>query len=113
MSTIDTDDTHVELVTFEVEDEQAQRRLLDGLLEQVEGWVRTIPGFVSANFHLSVDGTRIFNYAQWRSRAAWETFAADGRRERMQAAAGIVWLVTRGSDGPTGGYFFEEDRIPW
>ncbi len=27
------------------------------------------PGFISANFHLSKDGTSLINYAQWRSLA--------------------------------------------
>src|SRR5262249_29411212 len=31
-----------------------------------------LPGFVSANIHRSLDGTRVANYAQWRSRADFE-----------------------------------------
>jgi hypothetical protein len=25
----------------------------------------TVPGFISANLHTSLDGTRVINYAQW------------------------------------------------
>jgi hypothetical protein len=31
-----------------------------------------MPSYVSANFHKSLDGTRVTNYAQWRSREAFE-----------------------------------------
>jgi heme-degrading monooxygenase HmoA len=30
------------------------------------------PGFVSANFHKSLDGTVVTNYAQWRTREDFE-----------------------------------------
>jgi NAD(P)-dependent dehydrogenase (short-subunit alcohol dehydrogenase family) len=36
-----------------------------------------------------------------------------GYRTVEQAAAGIVWLATLDSSGPTGGFFFEENRVPW
>ena len=29
--------------------------------------MRHIPGFISANIHRSLDGTKVANYAQWRS----------------------------------------------
>ena len=31
-----------------------------------------MPGFVSANLHKSLDGTKVANYAQWRSRENFE-----------------------------------------
>ncbi|MFB2894825.1 antibiotic biosynthesis monooxygenase [Aerosakkonemataceae cyanobacterium BLCC-F50] len=30
------------------------------------------PGLVSATFHRSLDGTRMFNYGQWESKEAFE-----------------------------------------
>ena len=36
-----------------------------------------------------------------------------GYRTVEQAAAGIVWLATRDGDGPTGGFYFEQTRVPW
>lgn len=46
---------------------ERQQELMDYLKEMTEEAVVTAPGFISANFHLSKDGTRIVNYAQWRS----------------------------------------------
>lgn len=99
MSIIDTDDVYVELVTFEVDDSQAQLRLLDELTAQVNAWVKTIPGFISANFHLSLDGKKLFNYAQWRSRAAWETFASDNRRQQIRDAVKLASARHVGGEG--------------
>ena len=36
-----------------------------------------------------------------------------GYRTVEQAAAGIVWLATQPSGGPTGRFFFERDEVPW
>ena len=34
--------------------------------------MRKQPGFISANIHRSLDGTKVANYAQWRSKADLE-----------------------------------------
>jgi aromatase len=44
-----------------------QQELIDYLRQMTEEAVVNCPGFISANFHLSKDGTRIVNYAQWQS----------------------------------------------
>jgi NAD(P)-dependent dehydrogenase (short-subunit alcohol dehydrogenase family) len=36
-----------------------------------------------------------------------------GPRTVEQAAAGITWLASQGSTGPTGKFYFEEDLVPW
>ena len=45
-----------------------QQRLLEVLVEATQKVIRHMPGFISANFHRSLDGTRVLNYAQWRRR---------------------------------------------
>jgi heme-degrading monooxygenase HmoA len=42
------------------------------LVEATEQTMRHVPGFVSANMHKSLDGQRVANYAQWRSREDFE-----------------------------------------
>ena len=49
-----------------------QQRLLDLLIEATESVMNKQPGFVSANLHKSLDGTKVVNYAQWRRREAFE-----------------------------------------
>jgi NAD(P)-dependent dehydrogenase (short-subunit alcohol dehydrogenase family) len=36
-----------------------------------------------------------------------------GYRTVEQAAAGIVWLAGLDASGPTGGFYFEQERVPW
>ena len=57
---------------FTVEPPQ-QQELVDVLVEATDEVMQTLPGFVSANIHRSLDGRHVVNYAQWRSQ---EDFAA-------------------------------------
>ena len=36
-----------------------------------------------------------------------------GYRTVEQAASGIVWLAGLGDTGPTGGFYFEHEQVPW
>lgn len=65
-----------EIVMFTVEPEQ-QQKLVDAIVSEVERWVRHRSGFLSANYHLSLDGTRVVNYAQWTTQEAWQAFNQD------------------------------------
>ncbi len=51
---------------------ERQQQLIDVLVTATETVMRTLPGFVSANIHRSTDGTRVTNYAQWRSQSDFE-----------------------------------------
>ncbi len=44
-----------------------QQRLVDLLVEATDEVMQHLPGFVSAAIHASLDGTRVVNYAQWRT----------------------------------------------
>jgi quinol monooxygenase YgiN len=46
---------------------ERQQELLDVLTEATEEVIKHLPGFISANFHKSVDGIRVANYAQWEN----------------------------------------------
>ena len=60
------------IVIFEVKPEQ-QQELIDAIKEFLET-VKTLPGFVSANLHKSIDGVKVVNYAQWSSMDDFEAF---------------------------------------
>ncbi|MBX7172298.1 MAG: antibiotic biosynthesis monooxygenase [Pyrinomonadaceae bacterium] len=55
---------------FKVKPENMQA-LIDLLIEAAEA-VKDTPGWISANFHRSLDGTRLVNYAQCESYESWE-----------------------------------------
>jgi heme-degrading monooxygenase HmoA len=49
------------------------------------------PGFIAANIHRSLDGTQVTNYAQWRSREAFEAMLRNQETaERLGEAARIA-----------------------
>jgi imidazolonepropionase-like amidohydrolase len=53
--------------------------------------MRHVPGFVSANIHVSTDGTRVVNYAQWETAGAYQAMLADPTaREHMAPAAALA-----------------------
>lgn len=61
---------------FEVAPED-QGRLIQLLVGATEEVMSGRPGYVSANIHASLDGTRVTNYAQWRSREDFEAMLRD------------------------------------
>jgi quinol monooxygenase YgiN len=67
---------------FETKPEQ-QQELIDQWIRFVEE-VRGEPGLIRTALHRSTDGTRVVNYAQWRSKKDFESFAKK-YREQMEA----------------------------
>jgi len=63
----------VTLINVFTVEPQHQQQLVDILVEATEKVMRDIPGFISANIHKSDDGAKVVNYAQWESKAAFET----------------------------------------
>ena len=55
--------------TYTVAPERAEE-VLEYLVRSAVETVRYVPGFVSMNFHVSLDRTQIVNYGQWKSREA-------------------------------------------
>ncbi|MFV8171928.1 antibiotic biosynthesis monooxygenase family protein [Mycolicibacterium peregrinum] len=91
MATIQQHSPHATLINvFTVEPQRAAE--LAALLGQAtEDVMRHVPGFISANIHLSTDGTRVINYAQWRSAEDFQTMLADPTaREHMGRCADLA-----------------------
>jgi len=61
--------TLVNVFTVEPDKQQA---LVDLLTRATDETIQHLPGFISANIHRSLDGVRVTNYAQWRSREDFE-----------------------------------------
>ena len=57
-------------IEFEGPDPDRQRAWIDAVLEALESEPDPHPGGISAHFHLSTDGTRVLNYAEWESAQA-------------------------------------------
>ena len=72
----ETSNLFTEIVVFTVESEH-QQLLIDAIVGEVDRWVKHCPGFISASYHKSLDGTKVVNYPQWKSKADWLSFTQD------------------------------------
>jgi quinol monooxygenase YgiN len=95
MTTLDSKDHYATLInTFSVEPERADQ-LLEVLSRATEETMRHLPGFVSANLHVSLDRKHVANYAQWKSRADFEAMLKNPlAKGHMTEAAAIATSFT-------------------
>ena len=91
LTTLDPDSGCVTIInTYSVAPERAEA-LLDLLVRSTFETLRYVPGFISANLHVSLDRTQVVNYAQWQSREAIAAAGADPKvAERIREAAQLV-----------------------
>jgi heme-degrading monooxygenase HmoA len=71
-SIIRADDQVVALINVFTCTPENQQRLVEAWQRGTDDLMRYLPGFISANIHRSLDGTRVINYAQWESREAFQ-----------------------------------------
>jgi quinol monooxygenase YgiN len=81
---------HATLINvFTVEPERAHQ-LADLLAAATEDVIRHMDGFISANIHVSADGSRVVNYAQWRDAAAFQAMLQNPTAQQHMAACAEV-----------------------
>jgi quinol monooxygenase YgiN len=91
VTTIETGTNVATLVNVFTVDPARQRALVNLLVRATEETMRHRPGFVAANIHAGIDGTRVVNYAQWESVDAFRAMLADSRcQEHMAAVTAIA-----------------------
>ena len=77
MTTIATHSASTTLINVFTVDPTRAEELVALLTAATEDVMQHIPGFISANIHLSTDGTRVVNYAQWRNAEAMQAMRSD------------------------------------
>ncbi len=91
MTTITQNAPYCTLINVFTVSPERQQELVDELVAVTEEVMRTLSGFISANIHKSVDGTRVTNYAQWESPAALQSMfqnpEANAHIEKCQSIA--------------------------
>ena len=84
--------TQINVFTVKTENQHALIELLKSAAESVS----TVPGWLSASLHRSLDGTRVVNYAQCGNMEAWEAvmakLRAGGFLERNRRHASLHFL---------------------
>lgn len=85
----------VTLVNVFTVDSRDQQQLVEHWQRATEEVIRHLPGFISANVHRSLDGTKVINYAQWESQGAFEAM-----RHNPEAVAHLRELGQLGTPAP-------------
>ena len=89
-TTIEAHAHHLTLVNVFTVSPDRQRELVDLLIDATERVIQHVPGFISANIHASVDGTRVVNYAQWESADAFQAMLKDSAAQAHISAAAAI-----------------------
>lgn len=89
MATIEKGSDILTLINVFTVPPENQQKLAYVLIEATEKTMKHLPGFISANIHRSLDGTRVVNYAQWQCREDFEAMTRhpEARPHRQAAAA--------------------------
>ena len=91
MSTIDKNADLVTLVNVFTVKPENQEKLVTLLTDATEQVMRSLPGFISANIHRSLDGRKVVNYAQWKSEDDFQAMKTNpAAQTHMKAAADIA-----------------------
>jgi quinol monooxygenase YgiN len=70
---------------------EKQQQLADLLVRATHETMQYLPGFISASIHRSLDGRKVINYAQWRSRDDFARVQKNPKaRSHMEAAAALA-----------------------
>jgi hypothetical protein len=84
-------------VEFDGPDERRQRLWVDTVFEALEAETEPHPGGISGHFHISVDGDRVLNYAEWTSEEAHRE--AIERSGQGSIGSGHRWRQVRSFPG--------------
>src|SRR5580698_10192267 len=91
MATIEKGRKLMTLVNVFTVSPHQQAELAEILVRATEETMQHLPGFISASIHRSIDGTKVINYAQWRSQADFSAMKENPKaRPHMQAAAALA-----------------------
>jgi quinol monooxygenase YgiN len=91
MATIEKGRKLMTLVNVFTVSPDKQTELADLLVRATDETMRHLPGFISASIHRSVDGTKVINYAQWRSQADFAALKDHPKAQtHMRAAAALA-----------------------
>ncbi|MET9290701.1 antibiotic biosynthesis monooxygenase [Streptomyces sp. NPDC003077] len=91
-----TDSGFYSFIDYTVDGPETQTELVNAFAEIQEQWVRFYPGYRSARFHVSTDGTRVYNIVHWASEADYRNFVETSDTEDRMAA------IQAALDGLTG-----------
>lgn len=91
MTTIQQPSPYATLINVFIVEPQRAGDLAELLTIATDEVMQHLPGFISANIHLSTDRMRVVNYAQWESTEAFQAMMNNPHaREHMDKAAALA-----------------------
>ncbi len=91
MTTIDSNKKICTLINVFAVDPEKHLELFEDLKEATENFMSKLPGYISANLHISDDKKTITNYAQWASLADFQSMLKNEEAQvHMKKAASIA-----------------------
>ncbi len=91
MTTIDNSKNYCTLINVFLVNPEKHLELLELLREATETVMCKLPGYVSANLHISDDKKTVTNYAQWKSIQDFQTMLKDQKAQKhMKKAAELA-----------------------
>jgi len=72
---ITTSDKYTFINVFTLHNNADQQKLIDIMSSVMSGPGKSVPGFISAALHRSLDGTKVVVYSQWTSKEAGASLA--------------------------------------
>lgn len=87
MAMIATEQSVITLVNVFTVSPERQQEVIDELVEATGSVMNRLPGYISANIHRSLDGTRVVNYAQWRRVEDFQAMLGDEAATRHRKRA--------------------------
>jgi heme-degrading monooxygenase HmoA len=88
MATISAEAKILTLINVFTVAREKQDELAGLLIDATNKVMKHLPGFISASIHKSFDGTKVVNYAQWRSREDFESMTRNSEAAPHMKAAG-------------------------
>ncbi len=85
MTTIQKDRKLLTIINVFTVKPERQEMLLDLLVKNTDDFISASPGFISANFHKSLDGKNVVNYGQWESMEAFQAMLKTEEGQKMLA----------------------------
>lgn len=82
-------DVYTLINTFHTSRER-QQAILGSLKRFTEDFARSLPGFIGASVHMSLDGTRVVNYVQWKTGEDLRSMLAAPEAQAHMAEVGAL-----------------------
>ncbi|MFF4320394.1 antibiotic biosynthesis monooxygenase family protein [Streptomyces sp. NPDC001568] len=76
------------IIDYTVDGAGTQEEFVEVFAGIQDEWVAFHPGYRSARFHVSTDGTRVYNIVHWDSEADYRNFVETSDTEGRMAAIG-------------------------